>query len=68
MADGNRFPPWFLSPSAGRGRFAVRAAVGIASVCGRSPAESATDDSSVQPLGHDLDRQSRSFDGSSPLV
>jgi hypothetical protein len=51
-----------------RGPFAVRAAVGIASVCGLSWAESARNSSSDHPLEHGLDRQSRRFDGPSPLV
>jgi hypothetical protein len=68
MAEVNQFPTWFRRTSADRAPFAVRAAGGIASVCGPSRADHATRGSSARSLGHGLDRQSRPFDGPSPLA
>jgi hypothetical protein len=68
MAEVNRFPMWLRRPSAGRGPFAVRVAIGIVTDCGRFRADRATAGSSVHRLRHGLDRHPQPFDAPSPLA
>jgi hypothetical protein len=66
MAEVNRLPMSFATPSPGRGPLGVRAALGFPSHGGCSLGEGAADGSSGPTLPRRLDPQSPSIDGPSP--